>query len=289
MAREAKHIRSCLRGVISRQCEAMGASKEKTAQILDPNREPDPVPCPYCGRSLHYRLLVPEEPSWGWCPIPEPCPNPECIAKAEAEHVREQRRRQFAKLFRDMREAGIPRAYQHATTGTFETCNTVLRKALDTVKDWVLDFDSSLETGHGLYICGPERCGKTHLAVIAARGALSQNRYVRFVSAADLVNRLRAGNSHDQLTEYRNCTLLVLDDLGAQGDQRWILTRLYELISARCAEGRPTVYTTRDTFSGLEMNLAQSGASEIATATVSLIAEMSQVVRVVSGRESCHG
>lgn len=281
MAHETQHIASCMQGVIAAQCAAMGLSEERMQQFFDPAREPDPMPCPHCGRPLHYHLLVPENPSWGWCPIPEPCQDPQCAEKAEAERAKEQRRSQAAKLLRDIREAGIPRLYERCTSATFETPSASLHRALKAVRTWTLDIGEALQTGRGLYICGPVGAGKTHLAVIAARGALCQSHYVRFLTSTDLVCRLRSASGYDPLSEYRNCSLLVLDGVGAEIDQRWVLTRIYDLIAARHASRRPTVYTSRCDRSDLQHYLTPAGA-DMAKAFVSLIGETSQVVEVLA-------
>ena len=284
MARKTQHIGACMHDVIASQCAAMGLGKERIAQFFDPDREPDPEPCPYCGRPLHHKPLVADDPSWGWRPLPEPCENPECVAKAEVERARKENRARIAKLHRDMRDAGIPKLYEHSTSGTFEPRNEFLRSALDAVKTWTLRFDDALESGRGLYICGPPCSGKTHLAVIAARGALCGDHYVRFVTAADLEARIRSAGGYDPLNEYRNCALLVLDGIGMQSDQRWILTRICGLIEERRACKRPTVYTSRCSYTILRRNLKLADA-ETADAVSRLIAETSQVVKVIGAHE----
>lgn len=271
-----------MRDVIARQCEAMGMSEERIAQFFDPDHEPDPELCPYCGRPLGHHLLVPDDPKWGWSPIPEPCPDPECMAKAAAERDRESRRVQAVRLRQSIREAGIPRLYERCTTATFETRNDSLKNALHAVRRFVMDVETALKTGRGLYICGPVRAGKTHLAVIAARGVLCKDHYVRFASVPDLERRIRAAAScEDPLGEYRNCSLLVLDDFNAQVDQRWVLQRFCDLISARCANGRPTVYTSRCTIADLEKFLSRVDAAT-AQALTSLIAETTQTVKAIA-------
>ncbi len=94
-------------------------------------------------------------------------------------------------------------------------------------------------------------CGKTHLAAAIANTVHDQGGSVIFVTAADLLDKLRrsysssaANPSDDIFRLVRDCELLVLDDLGAQNETNWAREKLFQLLNYRYVTARPTVITT---------------------------------------------
>jgi len=95
---------------------------------------------------------------------------------------------------------------------------------------------------------GPSGCGKTHLAAAIANQRVSQGQPAFFISAPDLLDRLRSTFSTESETPYdeffdqvRNAPLLVLDDLGAQTGSPWAREKLDQLLNHRFNTELPTV------------------------------------------------
>ncbi len=106
--------------------------------------------------------------------------------------------------------------------------------------------------GHWLYLCGPNGSGKTHLAAAIAYRLVEQLYSIRWETAPDLLDELRAGydvrNVDDamiaRLDRLRSVDVLVLDELGAERATEWADEKLYQILNYRAVHALPTVITS---------------------------------------------
>ncbi|MFC1873930.1 ATP-binding protein [Chloroflexota bacterium] len=99
-----------------------------------------------------------------------------------------------------------------------------------------------------LALAGPSGCGKTSLAAAIASYCIVHNRPAFYITAPDLLDRLRATFSpqsempYDEFFEQiRNTPLFILDDLGVQSGTPWAKEKLDQLLSHRFSNQLPTV------------------------------------------------
>ncbi len=99
-----------------------------------------------------------------------------------------------------------------------------------------------------LVIVGPSGTGKTHLGAAIANHRLKEGKAVLYITAADLLDHLRASFGSDSQQPYdeffdqvRNAPLLVLDDLGVQSSTEWGREKLDQLLNHRHTRRLPTV------------------------------------------------
>lgn len=102
-----------------------------------------------------------------------------------------------------------------------------------------------------LVFYGESARGKTHLAAAIANHHKDKGEEVRFVTAPDLLDYLRAAYAPESSVGYdevfeamRTAPLLILDDLGAHSSTPWAEEKLYQLINYRYNARLPTVITT---------------------------------------------
>ena len=102
-----------------------------------------------------------------------------------------------------------------------------------------------------LVISAPPGCGKTHLACAIANYRLSQGEPALYISAADLLDHLRAAFSpsseipYDELFEQvKKAPLLVLDDLRVESATSWAREKLEQLLDHRFNARLAAVITT---------------------------------------------
>jgi len=102
-----------------------------------------------------------------------------------------------------------------------------------------------------LVLGGPSGCGKTHLAAAIVNERISHGYPAFYITAPDLLDRLRATYSPGSEMPYdeffdqvRNAPLLVLDDLGAQTSTPWAREKLDQLLTHRFNSELPTVIVT---------------------------------------------
>ncbi|MFW6151297.1 MAG: ATP-binding protein, partial [Chloroflexota bacterium] len=114
-----------------------------------------------------------------------------------------------------------------------------------------------------LVLVGPTGCGKTHIACAIANRNLAKGRAVFYISAADLLDHLRATFNpasevrYDDLFEQvKRAPLLILDDLGVQEGSPWAREKMEQLLNHRFNGQLPTVLTTDLPVEKLEPRLA---------------------------------
>ncbi len=98
-----------------------------------------------------------------------------------------------------------------------------------------------LAAGEGIIISGPPGNGKTHCLALIALAA--DCKAVRYVTCADLFDRLHRDREVAD-AEYRDCGLLLLDDLGTQYNAEWGLTGFLALMDYRYREMKSTCIAT---------------------------------------------
>jgi DNA replication protein DnaC len=119
------------------------------------------------------------------------------------------------------------------------------RAAFEVVRQYITD-----QAGW-LVITGPSGSGKTCLAAAVANEFIRSGRPALYITAPDLLEKLRAGFNPDTeipgesfFERVKNVPLLVLDDLGVQSGTPWAKEKLDQLINHRFTASLPTVVVT---------------------------------------------
>jgi DNA replication protein DnaC len=117
------------------------------------------------------------------------------------------------------------------------------------VKRYTESIDERLDAGRGLWFMGSVGTGKTTLAMLVSKAALSVGRSVAIYSLPRLLNEIRETHrferSHvDLLDRLAAVDLLHIDDVGAERTTDWVLEELYSIVNARYQDGRAIVITT---------------------------------------------
>ncbi|WP_026909766.1 ATP-binding protein [Patulibacter minatonensis] len=145
--------------------------------------------------------------------------------------------------------ARIPREYQDASF-QHTNVNGLPRDAVSRVRRYVDTLDERLQAGDGLWISGSIGTGKTWLAMLVARYAIERGRAVAVYSVPRLLSEIRrtydgdGTKTLDLLDQLTEVSLLVLDDVGTERTNPWVLEQLYTIINERWQERRAIVLTT---------------------------------------------
>jgi DNA replication protein DnaC len=111
------------------------------------------------------------------------------------------------------------------------------------------DIDRQLDAGRGLWFMGPVGTGKTTLAMLVSKAALSAGRSVAIYSLPRLLNEIRDTHRADRphvnlLDRLTAVDLLHIDDIGAERTTDWVLEELYSIVNARYEDQRSMIITT---------------------------------------------
>ena len=143
-----------------------------------------------------------------------------------------------------IQRARIPRRFTGCTFDTFERVQGV-DDALDATREWADSF--TLDTERGILLAGNWGSGKTHLAVAALRTTVERTFVeARFVSAGELVSRVRSGERLDwtPVEEAIEAELLLLDDLGQEVGTEFVRDIVARVLFGRYDHARPTIMTS---------------------------------------------
>lgn len=122
------------------------------------------------------------------------------------------------------------------------------------------EFEKWVDENKGLYLWSKTPgSGKTYLACCILKSVLLRTQLkCRFITAIDYMNKVAASygdkNQFDPSWIYRNCDLLVLDDLGAQMSKEWQQQEMFRLVNERLENRRPTIFTSNNDLEHLNLD-----------------------------------
>lgn len=255
--------------------------------------QPSPVECKFCGKTLYHEgaYIFGYIPCWS--PMPERCDCPEAKAfwakedaiaaerKAEEERI-EKAKWQQERYERLLGKSGMGKRFLQRTFETYECHTPEQSRVYHIAKRFAETFRERLKDGLGLYIEGTNGTGKTHLAAAISLQLMHEYYTVIFRTYSDLLNEVKqsydrdGGASEYELSQlYRNCDLLVIDDLGKEQCTDWSVSFLYGVINDRYESMLPTIITTNYDAPALIKALTPSntGDNQKAKAIVSRLNE----------------
>lgn len=194
--------------------------------------------------------------------------------KAEAERIA-----QITKLFED---SGMSK---RALISKFENYqpNMYNGEAVRSCLDFVKNFDN-LPKKNGLFIAGPCGVGKSHLVYAIANSLIEQGKSVICMTMIDLLMKIRnsfktEAQAEEQIIDlYKNCSLLIIDDLGKEKPTEWTLQMIYSIIDGRYTNMMPIIVTTNYTAGELVQKFKIGDDKATATAIVDRLLEMCQFI-----------
>ena len=279
-------------------------SSEAKGIISRCGEAPKPTKCRFCGKLLfHSGVLLPEILTFSgqpeiicWSKEPERCDCTEAVKywqkhDDEAERKRKEqselaeRVRQKARVDKLLSESGIKKRFQQRTFDSF-ICDTQGRKqAYKTAREYAENFAEALKKGEGLYIEGSYGTGKTHLAAAIAIYLTEREYSVVMKTSFDLFEEIKRTFDDTERTEaevttaYKDCDLLIIDDLGKEQCTDWSMSVLYSIVNDRYEAMKPMIITTN--FNGKDLIKAMTpkgyGSQKIG-AIISRLREVSKPV-----------
>ena len=148
-----------------------------------------------------------------------------------------------------LRDANIPRRYQHCTLANFTAYNDSLERAVVLGRKVAESFPNATK---GLFLEGAPGVGKTHIAVAVLKQIVqTTNARGLFYDTRDLLRLIRSTydpstrtTELDILRPVMQADLLVLDDLGAEKTSEWVDETMNLIVNTRYNERRLTLFTS---------------------------------------------
>lgn len=146
----------------------------------------------------------------------------------------------------------VPPQFRDADIGkfNFEIYSSNMEKMKKLAVSVVKDFKRWETAGKGLYLWSKTPgSGKTFLSCCIAKSIMIKyDLQMRFTTAPDYISAVgnsykRERGEHDESEIFRNCKILIMDDIGAQQGKEWQQQELYRIINKRLSEGNITFYT----------------------------------------------
>lgn len=192
--------------------------------------------CPICGGMMWKTYDVGYIPNYGFAhPFAEVCEK--CRAKYRSED-----------------ETGVPMEYCEAELDkfNFNAYSSDTRNMEKIAHDFFENFETRWEAKKvGPYLWSEKPgSGKTFLLCCLARSVMIKyDLQMRFVTASDYIAAVgdsfkRERGEHDRSQVYRDCRLLVLDDLGAEKKGDWQESEIFRLINGRLNHGKVTMFSS---------------------------------------------
>ena len=173
------------------------------------------------------------------------------------ELCRQEQKRELAALLPTGRERFDnfdPELYPERFFPAYGTsARNLMRKNLNYCKKYAQEF----KPGAGsLLFSGATGLGKTFLSACVARQVAENGCSVSYVTAGKLFSDLEAVRferaEESSLRDYRDCDLLIIDDLGTEMTTQFVIAALYEIVNGRLLEHKATLISTNLNENDLE-------------------------------------
>ena len=139
-----------------------------------------------------------------------------------------------------------------------------MQKNLSFCKKYAYEFQPGARS---LLFSGATGLGKTFLSACVARQVAENGHSVVYATAGKLFADFEAVKFEraeaDSLRDYRDCDLLIVDDLGTEMTTEFVKAALYELVNTRLLEHRSTLISTNLNENDLEARYGGQIASRL--------------------------
>lgn len=248
--------------------------------------------CEFCERALFpvgrralMRAEIVEWTGWQECICAESAKHKEKLeAEKEKQRVAEEEAARKALLQERVRELfNMSQLGKRFMTRAFATWKLTPenKKAFESAKKYAEKFETYKEKGIGLMMSGTKGTGKTHLAAAITIELINKGTPVIMNTMIGLLSKIKgAYDGEIKETEntlidlYSTVDLLVIDDLGKERPNEWVLEKLYTIINTRYENLLPVIVTTNYDIDRLRDRLTVKNNAETAGAIVSRLNEM---------------
>lgn len=243
--------------------------------------------CEYCGKEYKYHEKKSRFGYKGFFPI---C---DCFKKREEISNRKKEGIELKSAIKRIKYCGIGERFKNKTFSNFDKSKNI--NPYNICYDYAKNIKKYIENGKGLFLTGNVGTGKTHLvvAIIDYIARMFKGRFkdvtyregiinrvisgaviyrITFTTAIDMLSKIKFSFNRkykeDKTTEeiiekFKDCELLIIDDLGPEKATEWVQEIFYSIIDYRYRELKPTIITTNLTDIEIKEKLSERLISRI--------------------------
>lgn len=180
------------------------------------------------------------------------CRSQQLTEEERQEMERHEKQKEVQEYDRRIRQANIPKRFSNATFEKLERRGIPEEIAghYALAKGYALDFENNKKNGAGLIFSGSVGRMKTTMAVAVLHEVLRQKYSGFFISMPELMDTMLMLSKADRgefkrfQDKITTCSLLVLDDMGAEYSTDWVLNKVDAIITHRYNGLLPVIITT---------------------------------------------
>lgn len=201
--------------------------------------------CNVCGEARQVRL------TFGDKSVTVPC-NCACLEKQWQQRQDDLHRQEELDRIERSRVAAIPDSelrWQRFESSEYDS------RGIQIARNYARQWSQMESRGQGLLLWGPPGTGKTYAAACIANALVDRKVPVLMGNLSQMLGAIPAPASGDQagaIDRLLQCSLLILDDLGAERSSSYINELVYRIIDGCYRAGKPMVITTNLTMQELE-------------------------------------
>ncbi len=172
---------------------------------------------------------------------------------------------------RQIKKCGIGKRYFDKTFKNYDSKNNI--KSVNECKAYCKNFMANFKEGKGLFLTGTVGTGKTHLiaSMVDYLARIYKRKFdnymIYYYSSTGLLNEIKSSfedrGSDKLISEIKNCTLLIIDDFGAEKTTDWVLETYFEIIDYRYSNLKSTIIATNLTDKEIKEKLSERVMSRI--------------------------
>lgn len=233
--------------------------------------EPHLNKCRWCGETLEPLGIVGRDGRILWVSSKEcAC---EGAAKERAEEEEREREAAEREQIANFKRSGVKPRFLNAQIEV-----PAIAKFLDSYEH---------KSGQGLYIAGPSRAGKTYAASAIAKAFCASGYSVILTTSLSMLDSVKAsfdGDTRNGIARFSGCDVLIIDDIGKENANSWVMTTLFQIINERYESMKTTIVTSQYAPEDLKHRMSRSGEQESAVAIVERLKETCHLIRLPARR-----
>lgn len=211
--------------------------------------------CGVCGKARQKKINSPYFHKTVWCIC-------DCRARELEERRRKEEYEEEMNRVQRLKDASMMASkFRDAEFSVYQK-RKENQRAYDVSRKYVAQFRQMITEGNpktgerniGLVFYGPCGTGKSFTAACIANELMEQNISVVMTSFVKILQDIQGQDEAAYIGMLNACSLLIIDDLGAERNTDYALEKVYNVIDSRVRADKPMILTTNLTFDEMMRN-----------------------------------